>query len=457
MNRWSIRMRGGLDVRRPDGSEVSFPTRKAGALLAVLALKQGHAVPRTDLGEILWPNSPPDAQLVSLRQALRHLQISLGETTPVLARRDSCRVETLQIECPDLGDQTGILLPEMTETWFEDIRRAEGVVEPHAAADSSLAGAFHRQQKAALGLMDALEWTAVTRPRECLRIARSSLELIESAPPHRMGPVLDAALGATKSDDPLFAWGIVLRGIMNLLGGNVEAAIGQLEEARDQAVLHRDRGLFVLSSFYLTATQISSGDHAAALTTIQGAKRLRLENVDHYAAVRLRHGMGLALVHDGQFKAGLRELWIARNESEERTAPYERAYVTANLALFEATVGNPAKARLLIGDLKTLPAGDAARFELTSLTAQMYLEFLEGNRESCQLHARRVIDSATSWHTTGCDIYAYETLAVQAHRAKRSSDSNRYLASAAALRRAANYGMTNWDRHRLGTLASKLG
>jgi len=449
-------MRGGLDVRRPDGSEVAFPTRKSGALLAVLALKQGHAVPRTDLAEILWPNSPPDAQLVSLRQALRHLQISLGDKTPVLARRDSCRVETELIECPDLTDQSGILLPEMTETWFEDIRRAEGVVEPHAAADSSLAGAFHRQQKAALGLMDALEWTAVTRPRECLRIARSSLELIESAPPHRMGPVLDAALGATRSDDPLFAWGIVLRGIMNLLGGNVEAAIGQLEEARDQAVQHRDRGLFVLSSFYLTATQISSGDHAAALATIQGAKRLRLEKVDHYAAVRLRHGMGLALVHDGQFKAGLRELWTARNESEERTAPYERAYVTANLALFEATVGNPAKARLLIDDLKTLPAGDAARFELTSLTAQMYLEYLAGNRESCQLHARRVIDSATSWHTTGCDIYAYETFAIQAHSAKRSSDSNHYLASAAALRRAAKYGITDWDRHRLGFLASKL-
>lgn len=456
MSRWSIRMRGGLDVRRPDGSEVAFPTRKSGALLAVLALKQGHAVPRTDLGEILWPNSPPDAQLVSLRQALRHLQISLGDKTPVLARRDSCRVETELIECPDLTDQSGILLPEMTENWFDDIRRAEGIVEPHASVDSSLASAFHRQQRAALGLMDALEWTAVTRPRECLRIARSSLELVETAPPHRMGPVLDAALAATKAEDPLFAWGIVLRGIMNLLGGHVEAAIGQLDDARDRALQHRDRGLFVLSSFYLTATQISNGEHAAALATIQAAKRLRLENADHYAAVRLRHGMGLALVHDGQFKAGLRELWIARNESEERTAPYERAYVSANLALFEATVGSPAKAQLLIDDLRTIPAGDAARFELTSLTAQMVLEFLQENREACHQLARRIIDCAASWHTTGCDIYAYETLAVQAHKAKRASDSARYLASASALRRAANYGLTNWDRHRLGPLAAKL-
>lgn len=445
-------MRGGLDVRRPDGSSVAFPTRKAGALLAVLALKQGHAVPRTDLAEILWPESSPDAQLVSLRQALRHLQMSLGDASPVVARRDSCRVETELIETPDLTEDSGILLPEMTEIWFDDIRRAEGIVEPLVTPDSTLAGAFHRQQKAALGLMDALEWTAVTRPRECLRIARSTIELVETAPPHRMNRVLDAGLAATRPDDPLYAWGIVLKGIANLLQGHVDQATMQLEDARKQALDHRDRGLFVLSSFYLTATQITAGEHAKALETIQEAKKLRLENVDHYAAVRLRHGSGLALVHNGQFKAGLRELWTARNESEERTAPYEKAYATANLGLFEATVGSTAKARSLVEDLRNQPAGDAGRFELTGLTTEMFLAYLDKDREKCQTLARRIIDTAAAWHTTGCDIYAYETLARQAYESGRKADARRYLASAVAIRESAKYGMTEWDRHRLGKL-----
>lgn len=450
-------MRGGLIVSGPQGESVSFPTRKTGALLAILALKQGHAVPRVELAEILWPGTAPNKQLVSLRQAIRNLQVAMGESSPVVVRRDSARIDPSLVICPDLADSSDILLPEMTELWFEDVRRSEGSIEPHAMArDSGIWNAYQRQTTASLGLLDALEWASVNRPRECLRIARSMPELIESAPPFRLAIVLDRALATTRADDPLYGWGIATRGMTNSLLGHIEAAAEQFIDARARALEAKDRGLYVMSSFYLTTCQIMRGDHEEALATIKDAKRLRLENVDHYAAVRLRHGLGLALCHHGNFKQGLRELWIAHDESEERTAPYEHAYVTANLALFESTVGSIAKAKALIQELRDLPAGDSWRLGLTAMLAQAQVYQAEKFYSEAKEMCLRIIDISATWHATGVDIYASEILARQAHDLGLDEEAANQMKVVRQLRKTAQYGVTMWDRARLGPLASNL-
>jgi len=450
-------MRGGLQVFRPSGEQVTFPTRKTGALLAVLALKKGHAVSRAELAEILWPGVAVSKQLVSLRQAIRNLQLSLGEDSPVIVVRDSCRIDPDRVVCPDVDEPVGVLLPEMTEIWFDDVRRSEGSVEPHLLArGANMWSSYHRQSAAALGLIEALEWASINRPRECLRMARSLPELIEIAPPQRLAKILDRTMAAVRPDDPLYGWGLAIRGLANVLVGQVDEAVRQMTQARSRAWTSKDRALYVMSSFYLTACQILNGQHEQALATIKEAKRLRLENVDHYAAVRLRHGLGLALCHNGEFRAGLRELWVAHDESEERTAPYEHAYVTANLAWFEATVGSVSKSKALIAELRELPAGDSWRLELTALVAQAHIAYVEQRYEESIDICRRIISAFEVSHLVGVNIYAYEILALVAHAQKNAAQTEEAMRKVLWLRQEANYGTTNWDRARLGPLASWL-
>lgn len=450
-------MRGGLQVERPSGESVNFPTRKTGALLAVLAIKQGHAIRRAELADILWPESPTKKQMVSLRQAIRNLQISLGAHSPVIVHRDTCRIDPDHVETPDLVETSGVLLPEMTEPWFDDVRRAEGSVEPHVLArDSGIWSAYKRQTTAALGLLDAMEWAAINRPRECLRIARYLPELIENAPPNRLGAVLDRALAVTKGDDPLYAWGIALRGMANIQIGHIDAAMEQFTTARKRALAAKDRALYVVSSFYLTASQILRGDHETAVATICEAKRTRLENVDPYAAVRLRHGLGLALCHNGDFRRGIRELWVAHDESDERGAPYEHAYVTANLAWFEATVGSISKSKVLLKELRDLPAGDSWRLELTSLLAQAFIAYREGDDDECLELCQRIIEISENLQVLGVNIYAYELMARLANDFGDRDQSEECLRQGLGLRKQAQYGTTQWDRARLGPLASQL-
>ena len=70
---------GGYQLRTDAGESVGLPTRKAEALLAVLALQPGVAVPRERLAAMLWPESRDSQARGSLRQALSVLRRSLGD------------------------------------------------------------------------------------------------------------------------------------------------------------------------------------------------------------------------------------------------------------------------------------------------------------------------------------------------------------------------------------------
>jgi hypothetical protein len=455
MEQWTIQLRGGLRVLGPSGDEVQFATRKAGAVVATLALKEGHAVSRSELSQALWPEARASAQLGSLRQALRLINIACGGQAPLITNRDSCRLNAQQAKVVREGE--GLLVPEMTEPWFDDVRRKDGTVEPfHFGNDVELSRAYDRESTAAAGLLDALDWASINRPNECLRMACCAPELVESAFPNRLIPILDRALAGTSPDDRLYGWGIVMRGFSQILAGRFELAMPQLESARELALVQKNRWLYTMSSFYIAAQQILEGRTKDAVRTITEAKRLRLTAKDFNVAVRLRHGMGLALIHDGQVRAGLRELWTAREESSEHAAPYEHAYVTANLAWFEATVGTKAKAINLLEEVKTLPAASSWRLELTVLVARAAVALQEGHHAEATSCCRRVIDFCRGWKVHGCDIYAYEMLAKQALLQGKRELAQEFLDDSMQLRLITGYRFTMWDRARLEPFKAHL-
>jgi DNA-binding SARP family transcriptional activator len=74
-----IELLGGIRLRSAAGREIRIASRKAQALLGLLALDPGHACSRDSLAGLLWEESDPELARASLRQALASLRRSLPE------------------------------------------------------------------------------------------------------------------------------------------------------------------------------------------------------------------------------------------------------------------------------------------------------------------------------------------------------------------------------------------
>ena len=82
-----IRLLGQLSLLR-DCEAVRLATRKATALLAILALRPGAVLPRERLCGLLWSRSAPEQARASLRQALAQLRRDLGDEGADLIEAD---------------------------------------------------------------------------------------------------------------------------------------------------------------------------------------------------------------------------------------------------------------------------------------------------------------------------------------------------------------------------------
>jgi TolB-like protein/pimeloyl-ACP methyl ester carboxylesterase/Flp pilus assembly protein TadD len=76
---------GGFAVRRSDGEAVALPTRKAEALLAVLACRPGEAQLRERLTALLWGERGDQQARHSLSQTLTSIRRALNGAAPALA------------------------------------------------------------------------------------------------------------------------------------------------------------------------------------------------------------------------------------------------------------------------------------------------------------------------------------------------------------------------------------
>lgn len=81
-NRFDIRVLGSVEVER-DGELVSLGGRRQQALVALLALEPGRAVPLDRLIDELWAGDPPGGADVTLRSYVSRLRRSLGDGGPV--------------------------------------------------------------------------------------------------------------------------------------------------------------------------------------------------------------------------------------------------------------------------------------------------------------------------------------------------------------------------------------
>ncbi len=87
MTALTIRLLGGFEVLRAAGAPVAFPTRKARALLAYLALRPGQSHTRDELADLLWANGGDQAR-GSLRRTLSDLRKAMGDSAALTSEGD---------------------------------------------------------------------------------------------------------------------------------------------------------------------------------------------------------------------------------------------------------------------------------------------------------------------------------------------------------------------------------
>src|SRR6186997_3234916 len=73
-----LRLLGRLALVRGDDMPVRLSTRKAGALIAYLAMQEDQAASREELATLLWGSCSDPQARQSLRQALAFLRKDLG-------------------------------------------------------------------------------------------------------------------------------------------------------------------------------------------------------------------------------------------------------------------------------------------------------------------------------------------------------------------------------------------
>lgn len=87
MKQLSLTLFGGFTAVTPQNSSLHFPTDKARALLAYLALMADRPLRREMLAGLLWPEQPEALARQNLRQTLSRLRSSLDQAQPGLGER----------------------------------------------------------------------------------------------------------------------------------------------------------------------------------------------------------------------------------------------------------------------------------------------------------------------------------------------------------------------------------
>src|SRR5258708_24388460 len=95
MAKVNLALLGGFRLQKDSGEPVPLSTKKAGALLAYLALHPGQAQPRPKLAALLWGDHSGVQARDSLRQALSLLRKALSHIDPraLIAHEDPISFE----------------------------------------------------------------------------------------------------------------------------------------------------------------------------------------------------------------------------------------------------------------------------------------------------------------------------------------------------------------------------
>src|SRR5213594_3081806 len=123
MDRLTLSLLGGFEVRIEGGPPLAVATRKAQALLAYLALPPDRTHPRDKLAALLWGDSPPGPARNSLRQTLFVLRKALDGADAALVVTG----DTITLAAAAVQTDVGTFEQEITEGTPAALERAASI------------------------------------------------------------------------------------------------------------------------------------------------------------------------------------------------------------------------------------------------------------------------------------------------------------------------------------------
>lgn len=173
-----LRLLGGLELRDAQGARVALTSRKAEALLGLLALRPGEPFERFKLCALLWPDVPEAQARHSLRQTLVYLRKALPEAASALLHADA---RSLGLDASRVSVDAAQLLQLLALTIVvqgeQHGMRALGAVARAELAEAQLrAGAPEQAESSARAALELADSTGdVTTRGAALRVLGQSL------------------------------------------------------------------------------------------------------------------------------------------------------------------------------------------------------------------------------------------------------------------------------------------
>ena len=162
MARLTLTLLGGFRAHLDPGAPLAFPTRKAQALLAYLAMPPGVAHPRDKLASLLWGNTIDTTARTSLRQTLYSLRRSLNgadgdplnaDGSMVSLNADAVTVDVVEFE-RRVAEGTSAALADATALYRGDL--LEGLIVQEAPFEDWLLGQRERLHETSLRALTRL-------------------------------------------------------------------------------------------------------------------------------------------------------------------------------------------------------------------------------------------------------------------------------------------------------------
>lgn len=428
---WKIRLLGGFCLESPSGGEVKISSRKARALVSILALNDGIALTREILGGYLWPDKPKILQQQNLRQAVTQLRDSLGSDDLLEATRDTCRISADYhcdaLECLTSGKDAGraILLPEMPEPIFESYRSELASFAPIGDLEIPI--------RAAVSL---LEWTLNKDASRGLDILYSCRELIPSMPLPFLMDSFRASLSAASSDHPHFTWGRSQYAIVLMWAGQIEDGLKVAREALGSLLPDKDASDWAAAAHTAACLLIFRGRFEKAQnlidTAVEMAKTYGLQN-----AVNLfEHGRALCFGYGGDLEKA-----VAILESLPASG-----ILCAHLAAYRALLGRTEPAREALQTAKGMASNDDFRLQCQIGIAEGYILLKEGKVKEAGAAFKEMAALCEGYGMQFGVIHCLEGLALLE---KDQGETTRLLKQAFDLRERFRYPLLPGDRLRL--------
>lgn len=306
---WNIQLLGRFALFNEKGVEARMPSRKAQALIAILALNEGRPMAREQLGKDLWPNKPKVNQQQNLRKALQEIKKATAPNILVDAGREACLLSNGAWSCDalecirDESEPIAQLLPEFTESVFDQWKDEIEWLIPQFEGE-----------RPAKGALELVNWLLCNSSDKVLEVLFEAKDLVPLMAHRELEDALKRSLAKASEDHPHFIWANCQVASLLRWQGKPNEGLVYAKQALRQAQIRQMKSDWASSVALTTLTLLFSGRISKAQTLLERALSIAEKEFSTIQVDELRHAMAHVKAYQGYLSEAIDLLSSLRDE-----------------------------------------------------------------------------------------------------------------------------------------------